>query len=592
MMSNCIGFRLAVFIPLCTVILAACGGGNSQVQDAADLTPVAGEWVVVHELSDPEGLNPIVTNDASGQAIAIQVYEPLLEQNFTTLELQPVLAAEMPKISDDHLQYTFRLRDDITFSDGHPVTVDDVIFTLKIIKNPLVIDAAPNRNYYMDVADVVKHDKRSLTVVMAKPYFLADMQLGMLLVQPKHIQDPNNLTDRYSIAETNNLESAGINSAMKAAAEWYNKPEIKLEPRLNIGSGPYVYAERNPGESVILARNDRWWRTGKDPQKPAYPDKIIYKVVNDRNTAVVALKNQELDFMEYVPPAKFQDEVDTNSMPYLVKHPYKTNAYLYIGWNARRPVFNDKRTRTALGHLVDRDALIKQVARGLAEPQNSVLYPSSKEYDHDLPSISYSPEKAKELLAQAGWTDSNSDGVLDRMVDGKRVNFEFTFLLNTGNETREQIMLLQIDEFRKVGIKASIKKLDWTVWLDNVRLHNFDAVVGSWVNDPMPSDPYQLWHSSQIENKGSNYCSFSNARADELMELNRTEFDPEKRRQYMLEFQKIVYDEQPYTMLWNVLYPAVYNKRLHNVQFSYVRPGFNPGQWWVPTSQWRLAPAP
>lgn len=153
-------------------------------------------------------------------------------------------------------------------------------------------------------------------------------------------------------------------------------------------------------------------------------------------------------------------------------------------------------------------------------------------------------------------------------------------------------MLLQIDEFRKVGIKASIKKLDWTVWLDNVRLHNFDAVVGSWVNDPMPSDPYQLWHSSQIENKGSNYCSFSNARADELMELNRTEFDPEKRRQYMLEFQKIVYDEQPYTMLWNVLYPAVYNKRLHNVQFSYVRPGFNPGQWWVPTSQWRLAPAP
>jgi len=591
-MSNWIGFRLAVFIPLCTMILAACGGGNSQVQDAADLTPVAGEWVVVHELSDPEGLNPIVTNDASGQAIAMQVYEPLLEQNFTTLELQPVLAAEMPKISDDHLRYTFRLRDDITFSDGHPVTVDDVIFTLKIIKNPLVIDAAPNRNYYMDVADVVKHDKRSLTVVMAKPYFLADMQLGMLLVQPKHIQDPNNLTDRYSIAETNNLESAGINPAMKAAAEWYNKPEIKLEPRLNIGSGPYVYAERNPGESVILARNERWWRAGKDPQKPAYPNKIIYKVVNDRNTAVVALKNQELDFMEYVPPAKFQDEVDTNSMPYLVKHPYKTNAYLYIGWNARRPVFNDKRTRTALGHLVDRDALIKQVARGLAEPQNSVLYPSSKEYDHDLPGISYSPEKARELLAQAGWTDSNSDGVLDRMVDGKRVNFEFTFLLNTGNETREQIMLLLIDEFRKVGIKASIKKLDWTVWLDNVRLHNFDAVVGSWVNDPMPSDPYQLWHSSQIENKGSNYCSFSNARADELMELNRTEFDPEKRRQYMLEFQKIVYDEQPYTMLWNVLYPAVYNKRLQNVQFSYVRPGFNPGQWWVPTSQWRLAPAP
>jgi peptide/nickel transport system substrate-binding protein len=421
---------------------------------------------------------------------------------------------------------------------------------------------------------------------------MADVQLGTTEILAKHIQDPNNLTDAFTISETNDLERAPSNPALKAHADWYNKPELKLEPRYNIGTGPYTFSERNPGESVIILRNPKWWRMGKDPLMPAYPEKIIYKVVTDRNTAVVALKNQELDFMEFVPASKFQDEVDTVALPHLVKHPFPVNAYVYIGWNTKSPVFNDKLTRQALSHLVDRDALIKQVSRGLAKKQASVLYPSAAEYDSTLKQIEYSPEKARQLLAQAGWTDSDKNGVLDRVVNGKKVDFQFTFLLNNGNESREQIMLLLADEFKKVGIVTKIKKLDWTVFLDNLRDRKFDAYIGSWVNDPIPSDPYQIWHSSQATNAGSNYVAFVNKRADELMEQNRLEFDAAKRKALMKEFQQIVYDEQPYTMLWLPLYPSVYNKRLQNVHYSYVRPGYNPGQWWVPKAQWRLAAAP
>lgn len=584
------------FLPLlvfCSVLLVSCGGSDAGHDHAGDVgNPVAGEWVVVHELSDPEGLNPVVTNDASTQGINTRVFERLLVQNSTTLALEPYLAESLPKISEDHLRYTFTLREGPAFSDGHPITTDDVVFTFKFLKNPLIVDAAPLRNYFEAVADVEKHDDRSFTVVMSHPYFMAELQLGSLDILPKHIQDPKNLSDGYTIPQTNEIDKAASNQAIMQTAAWLNKAEIKLEPKYNVGSGPYMYAERNPGESVILVRNTKWWNKGKDADRPAYPDKIIYKVVNDRNTAVVALKNQELDFMEFVPAAKFQDEIDTTSMRHLVKQAYPTNAYLYIGWNADRAVFSDKLTRQAMSHLVDRNALIKQVARGLGQPQNSVLYPSSEEYDKSLPDIPYSPAKAKELLAQAGWTDANKDGVLERTVNGKTIPFEFAFLLNAGNESREQIMLLLVDEFRKVGIKASIKKLDWSVFLENLRQHQYDAFVGSWVNDPIPSDPYQIWHSSQIANKGSNYAAFRNKRADELMDLNRLEFDPEKRKAYMKEFQQIVYDEQPYTMLWSVLYPCVYNKRLQNVNFSYVRPGYNPGQWWVPKAQWRLAAAP
>jgi peptide/nickel transport system substrate-binding protein len=590
MMNNTRSIFFA-FFTAAAFLVSACGGGNDNTaQDTGE--PVAGEWVVVHELSDPEGLNPIVTNDASASAIFNRVYERLIDQNFETTEIEPVLAEARPIISEDHLRYTFTLKQGIHFSDGTPITTKDVLFSFKAVKNPLIIDAAPLRNYYIDVKDIEIADDRTFSVVMSQPYFLAEWQLGSMWIMSKKHLDPKGLSDGFTIAQTNDIDGATKNPGMKAFAEWFNSAEVKRDPKLNIGSGPYVFDEWNTGEAVIIKRNDNWWNKNPDKYNPAYPGKIIYKVVNDRNTAVVALKNQEIDFMEYVPPPKYTEEVDTTTMTHLAKHAYEGQVYTYIGWNTNRTVLADKRTRRALSHLVDRDALIKQVVRGIAVPLNSPVYPQLKEYDKTIPAIQYDQAKARTLLTEAGWTDSNNDGILDRMVDGKRVDFTFKFLLNAGNEAREQIMLILADEFKKVGIKVEIQKLEWSVFLENLRTRNFDAYVGSWVNDPIPTDPYQLWHSSQTMNNGSNYTGFSNARADQLIEMNRTEFDEAKRIEYMKEFQRIVVEEQPYTFLWMPLYPSVYNKRLHNVNYSLVRPGYNPSQWWVAKSQWRLAAAP
>ena len=227
----------------------------------------------------------------------------------------------------------------------------------------------------------------------------------------------------------------------------------------------------------------------------------------------------------------------------------------------------------------------------MAVPTNSPVYPGLKEYDESIPTIKYDPDKARKLLAEAGWKDTDADGVLDKVVDGRKVDFRFRFLLNSGNEQREQIMLILDDEFKKVGIDAEIQKLEWSVLLENLRTRDYDAYVGAWVNDPIPTDPYQLWHSSQAENNGSNYTSFRNKRADEIIEANRLEFDETKRIALMKEFQNIVVDEQPYTFLWMPLWPSVYNKRLQNVNYSLTRPGYNPSQWWVPKASWRFAAA-
>lgn len=586
--SVAVSAALILTLTMTGLTLTSCGGGGEQADvDLSTVTP--GEWVVVHELSDPEGLNPIVTNDASATAILNHVYDQLLVQDFETLELVPRLVEARPTISEDHLSYTFTLRDDVTFSDGSRMTTEDVLFSFKATKNPLVIDAAPLRNYYLDVKDIEVIDDRTFTVHMSQPYFLAEYFLGGMWVMSKKHLDPKGLSDGYTIQQTNAVESAEANAAMQAFADWFNSADVKLGVENNVGSGPYMYDSWNTGQAVILKKNPKWWNAGNDALDPAHPEKIIFKVVNDRNTAVVAVKNQEIDFMEFVPAPKFVEEIDTNSMTHLVKYPYKNLAYMYIGWNARNPIFSDKRVRRALSHLVDRDALIQQVVRGLAIPTNSPVYPGLKEYDESIPTIPYDPERARQLLAEAGWKDTDADGVLDKMVDGRKVDFRFKFLLNSGNEQREQIMLILDDEFKKVGIDAEIQKLEWSVFLENLRTRDYDAYVGAWVNDPIPTDPYQLWHSSQADNNGSNYTSFKNARVDKLIEMNRLEFDEEKRIALMKEFQKIVVDEQPYTFLWMPLWPSVYNKRLQNVNYSLARPGYNPSQWWVPKASWRFA---
>lgn len=570
-----------------SVLFTACSGGGSNDASGEIGEPVKGDWAVIHELSDPEGLNPMVTNDASSSALFNRVYEKLLEQDFETTDLYPVIAESRPTISEDHLTYTFTLRKGVTFSDGKPLTAKDVVFSYKVVKNPLITDGAALRNYYESVANVEAKDDYTVVITMTKPYFLAEYFLGGLWIMPKHVLDPKNLTDGYSFVETSDLGKAQANASLKSFADWYNTPEVKRDVKLNIGSGPYVFDEWKTGESITLKRSPKWWNAGKDKWNPAYAEKLFYKVINDRSAAVVALKNGEIDFMEYVPAAKFVEELDTVATPFIRKATYKTQIYTYLGFNMSHPILSDKSVRKAMAHCIDRTALIKQVMRSLATPVNSPIYDDRPEYDASIKGVPYNLEEAKRILAAAGWKDANGDGVLDKVINGRSTPLALSILVNAGNETREAIAVSFSDELRKVGIKLDVRKLEWSVFLENMRSRKFEVSIGAWVNDPLPSDPYQIWHSSQVGNKGSNYVGFKNTRADQLLELNRIEFDEQKRIAYMREFQKIVADEQPYIFLWSPLNPGAYNTRLQNVKFSYVRPGYNPTQWWIPKSMWK-----
>lgn len=576
----------AIFAIMLAIVLSGCPGGSKQgdlPQDFDKSKPQKGDWVVVHDLSDPEGLNPVTTSDASASNIFKKIFEPLLDIDFATTDLRPNLATARPTLSDDHLTYTFTLHTNITFSDGKPLTANDVVFTFKAVKNPLIVEAASQRNYMEDLADVSAIDDHTVKFTMRRPYFMAEYAIGNNLgILPKHIFDPKGLTNNYTFAETDNFEKAKSNAAMQEFATWFSRPECKRDVNMIIGSGPYILEAWNTGQDVRIRRNEKYWNAGNNPNMVQYPDKIIYKTVSERQTAVVEVKNSDIDFMEYVPPKLFVNSIDTNKIKGVAKNEFVSSIYTYIGWNTRRPMFSDYRVRQALSHLVDRNKIIQTIMLGFAKPLNGPVYPDRPEYDKTLTSYEFSPEKARQLLTDAGWRDSDGDGRLDKVINGKKTDFAFSMTVNVGNEIRENIALLLSDELKKLGIIMTVNRTDWSVMLQSLRTSEFDSYIGSWVNDPIPTDPYQLWHSSQAGNQGSNYCGFINKRADQLIEMNRVEFDETKRIALMKEFQQIVHDEQPYTFLWNVVSPVAYTKRLQNVKLYTARPGYNPTEWWVP----------
>ncbi|HJW28732.1 MAG TPA: ABC transporter substrate-binding protein, partial [Saprospiraceae bacterium] len=428
------------------------------------------------------------------------------------------------------------------FADGKELTGYDVIFSLKALKNPLNTMNGHKRVYVDGIhgCELIDGDPYRVRFTMWKPYFLTKEQAfsDVLYILPKHLYDPQGLTDKYSwddiaaIIEhggnTEDLDSATIakrarNPAMQEFATWMMQPELGRDPKYIQGSGPYQLAEWRTNDRVILKRNPLYANKGGSKFGEVHPEQLIYKVVTDWSAAVTALKSQDIDLLGNL-QAPYYVKIDTTQMKFIKKTAFPLGQYTLLNWNNRSPLFSDKRVRWAMSHLVDRKTIIDKVQYGLAQPTESPCPSWRKEYNTDLKPIEYDPEKAKALLAEAGWADHDGDGILDKKINGKTLKFEFTFISNP-NEVRKQILLIVTEALRKVGIKAEVQTLEWAVFLDRLRDHNFDASYGAWQNDPFETDNYQLYHSSQAKNRGSNYPYYNSPEADRLLEAIRAEFD-------------------------------------------------------------------
>jgi len=510
-----------------------------------------GDWLIWRLDAEPASLMPIHTQ-ASVYTIWIthgyvseNIFEGLLQYDADELRLKPLLA-ESYEISDDGLEVTFQLRDDIHFSDGVPVTTDDVIFTYETIMNPGV-DAASIANYYRDVEKVIKIDDRRVKFVMKRPYFKTLEILGFddTGILPKHVyqfDDPEEFNKRVS------------------------------NP---VGSGPYVFEKWDVGREIVLKRSENYWG-----QKPKL-SKIVYRFILNDTAAIQAMRSGDIDFMRPLPDQYFdlsRDEEFTKDIDCLS---YWTPfvGYFWMGWNQDRVFFKDRRVRMAMTHIVNRELICRKLLKTPeAQVPTGTFYIYGRQSDQSIKPWPYDPARAKQLLDEAGWIDSDGDGIRDK--DG--VAFRFTYMISSGGSLHKQVAKLLKDEAGKVGIEVTVAPYEWSVFSQRLLDRKFDAVNLAW-HGVVEADPYQIWHSSQIGNRGSNYIGFNNPEADSLMEQARQTLDEEERNKLYHRFHRILHEEQPYTFIYTRPEQRFLNKRFKGVKVHGL--GLQKHEWYVPKSQ-------
>jgi len=582
-----------------TALAAGCGGpkersksepgapaeGTAPGPETRGGTPVRGDWIVFHELADPENLNPLTSNDAGASAILGWIFPPLIRIDLATLALAPDLARALPQVSADHLTYDYDLREDVKFSDGQPLTAEDVVFTMKAIKHPKV-NAPHYRNYYESVGDAVATGPYHVRFNIATPYFLNDYELGDLKPIPRHYYDPDNLLDGISVAELREYDS--LPPDKKERAEKFAQAFNEIFNRNPLGPGALIL--ENPardyttGEKVELRRWPGSLAAGHPELGDPWVDRFVFRIINDLDAALVALKAGTIDEMGLRPVQWLKQTGDASFAAHIEKHKDLAASFTYIGWNERRPIFQDKRVRQALSYLVDKKNICDKVLLGLADPVESPIYPKRPEFDDKLAPWPFDPAKAKALLAEAGWTDTDGDGILDKDDGhGGRIPLRFELISNSANEDRKNVGLVVVDEFKRAGIGATFRTVDWSIMLEQVKHGDYDAVILGWTaSGATPPDLYQIWHSSQAVEGGSNHIYYKNDEVDKLLTDYRTEFDPAKRKPMYDRVQEILYDEQPYTFVYAPASLAAYDKRFHGVTW-YPAVGANEAEWWVPT---------
>ncbi|HFD12759.1 MAG TPA: ABC transporter substrate-binding protein [Crenotrichaceae bacterium] len=503
----------------------------TQMPDYAE-----GDWLVGAFGVNLKTITPLVSEDAYSSTIHNYVLESLITRDADTLEWQGLVARSW-QISPDGLTFTFHLRDDVVFSDGEPLTADDIVFSFDFIMNP-AIQAPRQRAYFSKIKRVVAASRYKVVFEFKEPYYNALALAGGMSIMPKHYY-----------------------------ARYLEKPnQFNQSKGLLLGSGPYRLQDAQswrPDRGLVeLERNERYW----GDVQPSF-DKLVWRVIENDSARLTAFRNGEIDSysarpLEYKKLLKDKQILEKASH-YEYMSPVK--GYSYIGWNQQRKgkptIFSDVRVREAMTYLIDRKRIINDVFLGYGEPAMSPFSPLSKQHNTRLKRRPFDLKKAKALLKQAGFEDRDRDGIIEDR-QGKPFTFELIYF-QSRVDTERMVLLLK-DMFAQAGIILKPKPTEWAVMLDTLKQRDFDAITLGWTGS-IESDLYQIFHSSQIADGGNNSVGYNNPELDKVIELARANVDEQERMKLWHKAEEILYQDQPYTFLVRLKSLEFVDKRIHNV---------------------------
>ena len=523
-----------------------------------------GDWFIDSFGTKIGRLTPHVASDIYQKWVEYQVMEGLTSVDPYTLESVPRLATHWD-ISKDGLTMRFYLRRGATFSDGTPVTADDVIFSFDWVRNPAV-NAARTTAYLTKLKDVKKIDDYTVEFTFSEFYYLNfEYAAGVdVPVMPKHFYS------RFTPDEFN--EKTG----------------------LLMGSGPYKMEDPagwTPGKPIEIVRNERYWGV------PPTFDKIIYREIESEATEMVMFGNQELDQVHCAPDTykTMSEDQRLTAVGQGLSYRSPFRGYTYCAWNQKRnrdgkeeaTFFADKRVRQAMTLLLDRERLCSELMYGLADVASGPFAMGTGQSDPAIKPWPFDLERGKSLLREAGFEDRNGDGVLES-ADGKPFRVQITY--PSGVAIWDKVVLFMKDAYAKAGIVVEPDRVDWPVLVNRLNIHDFDAISLGWSTSP-ESDPYQVFHSSQIK-EGDNRTSYASPECDAAIEKARTTVDKGERMKGWHAVHRILHEDQPYTFLAARNELRFINRRVKNIELSKLGLNYedlNGGMipWYVPQSQQR-----
>ena len=443
--------------------------------------------------------------------------------------------------SKDRLLDKVVMRDDLTWSDGKPITAHDVEYSFKVIMSDAVIIPAV-RTGTEHLKYVKAYDDHTVVFFHKEALATNVSNLSFPLI-PQHIYES-------TVPEDPTMTRSAAHSRLEDAP---------------VVSGAYTLHRRARGQEFVLDRRESYYlHDGQQVREKPYFKTVRFKIIEDRNTALLALKAGQVDEL-----LLFADQWhgQTNGDDFYERNTKVSGeewTEFHFCWNVKSPYFADKRVRQAMSYAFDYDEMLKTIYYSLYDPGRGTFHPSSWMFPRNGPQpYEQNLDKAEDLLDEAGWTDSDGDGIRDKEIEGRKVPFEFTVLC-APFEDRIQTCTLLKECLDGIGVRCNVKPTEFTVLTQLNTDHKFDAALGGWGSGVDPDLSSNLWVTGQQRNFGQ----YSNPRVDELFEQGRREFDRDKRAKIYGEIQNALWEDQPYTWLFyrNSFYG--FNKKLRGYNFS------------------------
>ncbi|MFQ3670888.1 MAG: ABC transporter substrate-binding protein [Verrucomicrobiia bacterium] len=506
-----------------------------------------GGVLVLSNAGEPTGFNPLVIEDADSAEISRLMFTGLTTVDPVTQETVPALA-ESWEIGDDLKTYTFRLREGVRWSDGEPITADDVIFTFEAVFDP----ETPNRysQQYTIAGERIGVEKLdALTVRFVTPDLYAPFlnDVGFIPILPKHKLGKALREGRLAQAWT-------IQTGM-------------ANPEELVSSGPFRLLSYRPGDRLLLIPNPHYWKADSLGQRLPYVDLVVVKFVKDSNAELVLFATGQTDISGIPGPDvtwvrrgeetydfTIYDQGPSTSISFIFfnQHPGRNERGEPFVPPHKLAWFTDRRFRQAISHGFDREGIVQGVFFGRATPLHSIIGPGNLRWHNpNTTQFNYDPERARELLAEAGFKrDPNQGPLRDR--EGNEVEFEV--LVPAASATSPQIITSFAENMKDLGIRVRLTTIDFgTMIARTSQTFNYEAGIMGFTGGGDPSGGkaiyrsdgrLHLWHPGQ-ESPATEW----EARIDQIMDLSERTFDYAERKELIDELQEIFAVERPLIFL-------------------------------------------